>query len=84
MSDSDNTTKIVLHVNNDTGKVEKAEQEDASGTRTEVSGNFDEVTVKNEPTQESQMNYRMVPEPSPTGDDEEQTSSSGSSEAPSV
>ena len=80
----DNTTKLVLHINNETGKVEKAEQEDAAGNRTEVTGTFDNVTVKNEPTSEAQMNWRIAPDSEPTGEGDDTTKTQGSSEAPSV
>ena len=81
---SDNTTKIVLHVNNETGKVEKAEQEDADGNRTEATGNFDNVTLKQD-TSTAQMAWRMAPQPAPEEDDDGTTSTvSKSSDAPTV
>ena len=80
---SDNTTKIVLHVNNDTGKVEKAEQEDAAGERTTVDGNFDDITLTQD-TSTKQMAWRMAAQPATSENVEESSSSSGTAEAPSV
>lgn len=60
---SDNTTKIVLHIDNETGQVVKAELEDANtGERTEVTGNFENITLK-QATPQSQMSW-IVGEPS--------------------
>lgn len=81
---SDNTTKLVLHVNNETGKVEKVEHEDAAGNRTEATGNFSDLSVKNEPTKETQMNYRVAPDSEPSEEEGEATTTEGSSDAPSV
>ena len=54
---SDNTTKIVLHVDNETGQVVKAELEDANtGERTEVTGNFENITLK-QASPKSQMSW---------------------------
>ena len=67
---SDNTTKIVLHVDNNTGQVVKAEQEDAkTGERTEISGNFDTITLK-QGASKGQMEYR-VGEPAPESDEDD-------------
>ena len=56
---SDNTSTIVLHVDNETGQVVKAELEDAStGERTEISGNFDDITLS-QADAKSQMDWRV-------------------------
>jgi hypothetical protein len=81
---SDNTTKIVLHVDNNTGQVVKAEQEDSqTGARTEVSGNFNDITLK-QGSSKTQLDFR-VGEPAPDDDDDETSSSaSASANAPKV
>lgn len=56
---SDNTTKIVLHVDNESGQVVKAELEDAnSGERTAISGNFEDITLS-QASAKSQMDWRV-------------------------
>ncbi len=83
---SDNTTKIVLHVDNDTGKVVKAEQEDTAGNRTEASGNFSDITLKpaTSKTSTAQMNWRLAPEPDTSEEDDEAQTKISSDNPPSV
>ncbi len=55
---NDNTTKIILHIDNNTGQVVRSEQEDAFGVLRETSGNFgDLVLTYGAPI--TQMNYRV-------------------------
>lgn len=81
---NENITKLLFHIDNNTGQIIKAEQEDAStGERTEVTGNFDAITVKQaDPT--DNVGYR-IGEPAPDDDDDDVASASGTStSAPKV
>ncbi len=50
-------TIIVLHVDNETGQVVKAELEDANtGERTEISGNFEDITLS-QASSKSQLDW---------------------------
>ena len=81
---SENITKLLLHIDNNTGQVFKAEQEDVNtGERKEVTGNFDAITIKQaDPT--DNVGYR-IGEPAPEEDDDDTTSATSSSaSAPKV
>mgnify|MGYP006921588880 CR=1 FL=1 len=62
----DNTTKFILHVDNETGQVVKAEKEDpTTGELTEASGNWTDLTMTSQTSKEdsSVMNWVTAPQP---------------------
>ena len=59
MSNSNNTSTIVLHVDNEKGQVVKVELEDAStGERTAINGNFEDIKFS-QSSSKSHMDWRM-------------------------
>ena len=80
---SDNTTKIVLHIDNSTGRVIRSEQEDAFGALRETNGNFNDLILTyGAPV--TQMHYRVGEAALDSTDDEVQSSEIARSVAPLV